>query len=490
MKIKIHTLALELNVSENTLIQWLTRKGYPGARGQDWLTPHLAKLARKELRSRVSSYASLRLERERTSHERFTASLPLPLELKRELEDQAVSREDYLTAQPSPYSRQKHARQVDSSHLQAEVNRSEMTPVRTPQPDPQSIVPTYVGRHVHPVDSDSQGDSDLMRRERARAELLLRRLEEQRVYHEERYHELRRRYERTVGERTQLRQTLYSMGQNQETLDLTCRELSQELDQTRREVNDLKRDLKAQEKMSSAIDQVTQQKQAWRAKALALEERVQTNQQLSVQLKELGMESLESQVRLFQTLLATPESAGQLFHSIKMVEHDEVKSMVERWVVPTCAHPQCHQINQLYRKLSLRVDRPSQCQVCGGQNEVRWFKRMTASCERSHIRRFLLVGAEEVHDRIRELSEGQAVDFRLISSRDESSDQRIYSRLENCDLLVSWPHDPLSTKVGDQYRSIAHRAGAPSLEIPGTQIELGKLTRFILNWVNRTGGRP
>jgi chromosome segregation ATPase len=337
---------------------------------------------------------------------------------------------------------------------------------------------------------ESQPDADLMKRERARADLLLRRLEEQRTYHEERYHDLRQRYERTISERTQLRQTLYGMGQNQETLDLTCRELSQELDQTRREVNDLKRDLKAQEKMSNAIDQVTQQKQAWRAKALALEERVQTNQQLSVQLKELGMESLELQVRLFQTLLTTPESASQLFHAIKMVEHDEVKTMVERWVVQTCAHPLCQQINQLSRKLSLRVDRPSQCQVCGGNAEVRWFKRMTASCERSHIRRFLLVGGEEIHTRIRELSEGQAVDFRLISSRDESSDQRIYSRLENCDLLVSWPHDSISMSVGDQYRSIAPRAGAHSLEIPGTKVELTKLTRLILNWVNRTGGRP
>ena len=175
---------------------------------------------------------------------------------------------------------------------------------------------------------------------------------------------------------------------------------------------------------------------------------------------------------------------------LRWCEHDEVKHMVERWVVQTCAHPLCQQINQLSRKLSLRVDRPHQCQVCGGHQEVRWFKRMTIACERAHVRRFLLVGAEDIHDRLRELSEGQAVDFRLISSRDESSDQRIYSRLENCDLLLSWPYDPTANHVGERYRAIAPSAGAPSLELPGTRFELVKLTRFILNWVSRTGGHP
>lgn len=460
MKIKVKALALELNISDNTLIHWLSRKGYSGARGQDWLTAHLARRARAELQTR-SSHPALGEQRQFLSAGLISPELKKSLEAS--IESQSVTQRSTTISESS--TQQSHPLTPKSE--------------RTPQ------------LSDHSTRGGEAEDASLISRERARADLLLKRLEEQKAYHEERYHELRKRYEHTIGERTQLRQTLYSMGQNQETLDQTCRELSQDLEQTRREVSELKRDLKAQDKMSTAIDQVTQQKQAWRAKALALEERVQTNQQLSAQLKELGMDSLELQIRLFQTLLATPESASQLFHAIKMVEHDEVRQMVSRWVVSTCAHPLCEQVNQLGRKLSLRVDRASQCQVCAGDQERRWFKRMTASCELAHVRRFLLVGAEGIHERLREFTEGKAIDFRLISSRDESSDQRILSRLENCDLLLSWPHESQDeVGAGARYRGLAPTAGAPSLELPGDRADLSQLSRFILNWVNRTGGHP
>ena len=97
-----------------------------------------------------------------------------------------------------------------------------------------------------------------------------------RGFHEQRYQELQRKYEHTVDERTELRQKLYAQQQNQETLDQTCRELSHELEHNRREVTELKQHLQAQEQMSKSIDRVNQQKQAWRARALALEEQVQT----------------------------------------------------------------------------------------------------------------------------------------------------------------------------------------------------------------------
>ena len=485
MKIKVKALANELNISDQTLIHWLTRKGYPGARGQDWLTPHLARRARAELRARAATQSL-------SQNHRFSNAPIISPELKRSLELSLHQRGDDLEGEEgSQQAISAHSSSHSSSHSSVPPQHVDRSSHHASYRD----APHAQNKHALTADherglNESHGQ-DLIQRERARADLLLKRLEEQRLYHEDRYQELRQRYERTIGERTQLRQTLYSMGQNQETLDQTCRELSQELDQTRREVNDLKRDLKAQEKMSTAIDQVTQQKQAWRAKALALEERVHTNQQLSAQLEELGMDSLEMQIRLFQTLLATPESAGQLFHAIKMVEHGEVRQMVSRWVVPTCAHPLCAQVNQLARKLSLRVDRASQCQVCSGDAEKRWFRRMMVSCEVAHVRRFLLVGAEDVHVKIRELTEGQSIDFRLISVRDESPEQRIRSRLENCDLLISWPHELTDDpSTGAKYRAVAEEMGAPSLEIPGTKAQLSKLARLILHWVNRTGGHP
>lgn len=472
MKVRIQTLIEELDISSQTLINWLTRRGYPGARPQDWLTPRLVELARLELGSRAlqSVGTPLRAEwRGQSRHARFQSGVA-----DQEMRGDETRHESRFSSslmlsadlQPTPES--------------ASESASEMG-LLPPLNDP-SI------QSWSEIDQLDNSERSLTERERARSDLLLKRLEGQRAHYEEREQELRRRYEQTVAERTQLRQTLYATKQNQATLDQTCRELTQELEQTQREVNELRRDLTAQEKMSNAIDQVTQQKKAWRAKALALEERVQTNQQVTNQLRELGMDSLELQVKLFQTLLSTPESASQLFHAIKMVEYDDVKKMVERWVVKTCAHPLCNQVNRLRNCLSLRIDRPQNCQVCQGEQNTRWFQRMMASCERAHVRRFLLVGGEKLYEEIRRLTEGKNIDFRLISAEDQSSDQRIQSRLESCDLLISWSRGSLSSEVSRKYLSIAKEIDRPTIILNGDQARLDQLARYTLNWVTRTGG--
>ena len=192
---------------------------------------------------------------------------------------------------------------------------------------------------------------------------------------------------------------------------------------------------------------------------------------------------------LFKTLLASPESASQLFNAIKMVEHEEVRLMVNRWVVKTCTHPLCNQVNILRRKLSLRVDRVHHCEVCGGDAEARWFERMVVACERAHIRRFLLIGGEDLHPRIRELTEGKNVDFRLLSINDQSSSQRIQSRLESCDLLLTWPRGALASEAGMNYRRIAPMVDCPLIDLNGDKADLSVLSRHVLNWVSRTGSR-
>ena len=125
MKVKINTLALELNISDNTLTHWLARKGYPGARSQDWLTPHLAKIARKELKPRSSSYASLSLNLEQHTPERFRSSLPLPIELRRELEEQAISKNSQI------YPPHHHKNLSDFQPPAVELNRPKTNPKHT-----------------------------------------------------------------------------------------------------------------------------------------------------------------------------------------------------------------------------------------------------------------------------------------------------------------------------------------------------------------------
>ena len=445
IKIRVHELASELDISERTLINWLSRKGYPGARAKDWITPNLARNARLALQRSDSRGTRLGQDARQGRHApRFAQRLNW---LKQEQFDHLPSQQDFNSSNP----------ELDQDLL------------------------------ASPSFEQAPQDNELLQRERDRSALLLKRLEGLRGFHEQRYQELQRKYEHTVDERTELRQKLYAQQQNQETLDQTCRELSHELEHNRREVTELKQHLQAQEQMSKSIDRVTQQKQAWRARALALEEQVQSNQQLGSQLKELGMNTLDQQIRLFQTLLASPESANQLFKAIKMVEHDQVKKMVNRWVVKTCAHPLCNQVNTLRKKLSFRVHRKHRCEVCKGNQEQRWFQRMVAGCERAQIKRFLLVGGESIHPRIRELTEGQYVDFRLIPSSDESSSQRIQGRLESCDLLITWPRGQLASEAGLAYRSLAPAAGCPLIDLNGEEADIATLSRQVLNRISRVG---
>ncbi|MAD60007.1 MAG: hypothetical protein CMH49_00655 [Myxococcales bacterium] len=454
LKIRVHELAGELDISERTLINWLSRKGYPGARGKDWLTPHLARNARNSLQRSGNKKLNQGQGRSATQPPRFTQRLSWS---NHEQFDHLPSQQDY----PSTTS-------LATNLQEADLQDNPTIPLNSGSDRPPS-------------------HDELVQRERDRSALLLKRLEGLRVFHEQRYQDLQWKYEHTVDERTELRQKLHAQRQNQETLDQTCRELSHELEHNRREVSELKQHLQAQEQMSKSIDRVNQQKQAWRARALALEEQVQSNQQLGSQLKELGMSTLDQQVRLFQTLLASPESANQLFKAIKMVEHEQVKKMVNRWVVKTCAHPLCNQVNTLRKKLSYRVHRAHRCEVCKGNPEQRWFQRMVAGCERAQIKRFLLIGGEKLHPRIRELTEGQHVDFRLIPSTDESSPQRIQGRLESCDLLITWPRGALASDAGLAYRSLAPTVDCPLIDLNGDLADIATLSRQILNRVSRVG---
>ena len=46
VKVRIYELAEELDISERTLINWLSRKGYPGARANDWLYEYHVSIVR------------------------------------------------------------------------------------------------------------------------------------------------------------------------------------------------------------------------------------------------------------------------------------------------------------------------------------------------------------------------------------------------------------------------------------------------------------
>ena len=187
IKIRVHELASELDISERTLINWLSRKGYPGARGKDWLTPNLARNARLTLRSGSKGTRLAQHTEQANQAPRFAQRLNW---LNQEQFDHLPSQQDY----------QSNAVNLASTNLGLDQE-----------------LPTYSS-----VDQAPQ-DNELLQRERDRSTLLLKRLEGLRVFHEQRYQDLQRKYEHTVDERTELRQKMYAQQQNQETLDQTCR---------------------------------------------------------------------------------------------------------------------------------------------------------------------------------------------------------------------------------------------------------------------------
>ena len=113
---------------------------------------------------------------------------------------------------------------------------------------------------------------------------------------------------------------------------------------------------------------------------------------------------------------------------------------------------------------------------------------MVARCEHFHIKRFLMVGGDEIHPRIRQLMEGQTVEFRLIQSSDQSSVPRIQSRLESCDLLITWRYCDENTQAGHSYRKVAPLINCPMVELSGSQADVHLLTRQVTLYLSRTGG--
>jgi len=462
MQIKVYRLAAELRVSERGLIKWLQERGYHEARSHDWLSGQLAQAARRAFGARSSSWMERR-ERAHSAelrqltavggadHRGFSAELPLPPEVLEGLKELGEP-----TAQPTAQP---------TAHAPSASAPSQAAPQLAAAPSSQG------GRELSPA---RDLGLELQRAQRA--------LDEQRRTYELQLQALRAQHDKALQERSVYRQKSIELEGDQSTITQAYEELSQERDALNAELSGLKQEL------TRTLEQGALQKEAWQARAQELEEQVQSGKRLPSQLRELGLEAFEDQVKLFQTLLSTAESATQFFSIIKMVDQSKVERLVEQWVVPTCVHPLCNQTNQLRDRLSLRVDRAKRCKVCTGELDRRWFQRMLASCERAHIKRLLLVGGEQSHPRLRALMEGQSISCRFISSQEASSIPRIQSRLGSADLLIVWPQASLNPEGPQSYLAQAPGVGCPSLELSGESADVAKMARQVLNLIQRGGG--
>ena len=465
MQIKAYRLAAELRVSEGTLLKWLHERGYPEARSHDWLSGQLAQAARRALGAQVRTPALSSALVSAQGNAPSTSST-------RRVSAELLSGLQALSTQPASAA---------SLHPASSVSPPEHPLSR---PYDAASAHAHSPSQAHSVSQESLKGEGSERSESLNRELvrLQQALTEQCASFELQLQSLRASHERASHERSLYRKQVLELEGQQATISQAYEELSLERDALREDQEALK------EELTRTLEQSSLQKEAWQARAQELEEQVHSGKRLPHQLKELGLEGFEDQVKLFQTLLSTPESATRFFRVIKMVDREGVKRLVDERVVPTCAQPMCNQTNTLRHKLSLRVDRSKRCGVCAGELDRRWFQRMLATCERAHVKRLLMVGGEEVHPRVRALMEGEAVSCRFISSQEVSALPRVQSRLGSADLLITWPEASLNPEMVEVYRAEAHTLGTLTVELSSECAEVSRLARAVLNLVQRSAG--
>jgi len=458
MQVKVYRLAAELRVSERVLIRWLQDRGYPEAKSHDWLSGQLAQAARRSFGAHEASWVA-RHERSRVNAQVAQRSYAMA----------GGPSGEFKSETPLPESVLEGLRAMSDQRSEPEA------------PLAQGHAATYARAEelVAPASPATAETSVKGRDPWVELERLQRAMEEQRRGAELQLQALRVQHDKALQERSAYRQKVLELEGDQSTITQAYEELRQEREELNSSVHHLQREL------TRTLEQGALQKEAWQARAQELEEQVQSGKRLPSQLRELGLEAFEDQVKLFQTLLSTTESATQFFSVIKMVDQTKVQQLVDQWVVRTCAHPLCNQTNQLRHQLSLRVDRAKRCEVCQGELDRRWFQRMLASCERAHVKRLLLVGAESIHPRLRALMEGEAISCRFISSQESSALPRIQSRLGSADLLIVWPSASLNSEVPLAYQREAPTVGCPHIELSGESAEVAKLAREVLNLILR-----
>lgn len=459
MQVKVYRLAAELRVSERILIRWLQERGYSEARSHDWLSGQLAQAARRSFGMHTKLWVERR-DRSGLAQATYQGS-------SYRMSD--VAEREFRSETPVPEGVLEGLRALnETSHSTRYVAQ-----------EPLNVANVEGTQRTRQQDTEQDKSSPKNRDPWLELERLQQAMEEQRRGSELQLQALRAQHDKVLQERSAYRQKVLELEGDQSTIAQAYEELRLEHEGLHERVELMQREL------TRTLEQGALQKEAWQARAQELEEQVQSGKRLPLQLRELGLEAFEDQVKLFQTLLSTTESATQFFSVIKMVDQSKIQQLVDQWVVPTCAHPLCNQTNKLRNYLSLRVDRAKRCEVCQGELDRRWFQRMLASCERAHIKRLLLVGAETMHARLRTLMEGEAISCRFISSQESSALPRIQSRLGSADLLIIWPDASANPEVAKAYQKEAPIVGCSYIELSGENADVGKMARQILNLILR-----
>ncbi len=286
-------------------------------------------------------------------------------------------------------------------------------------------------------------------------------------------------------DRTALKRRLQATSDELATLEQTCGELQEELRVTHEQLEHLENDSHSGQ-MLEELENATQREMAWRARALELERATHLGANLPALLQSLGLIDSRQQAQVLAALLQNRDTALPLLRAIRQVDHAVVEQLVTQRIRRTCAHPVCEQVTAQDDRVALRVDDDSECEVCHGSAERRWFTRMVQECGWAGVKRLLVIGGTpESHDKLRALSQGQPIEIRLVPADEPVQPARVEGRVEGCDLLILWSRQVVDEAVSESYAQFARASGRLVVPVLGVQSRVDNLARAVCNRLAR-----
>jgi hypothetical protein len=248
----------------------------------------------------------------------------------------------------------------------------------------------------------------------------------------------------------------------------------------------LDRDRKDRQGALEDLQQVMQREVAWRARALELERAHQLGTNLPLLLQGFGLADARQQSEVLRALLDNRDSATGLIRAIRQVDAAMIDKLVNQAVSRVCAHPVCNQVARIDERVAVRVDNGRDCEVCGGLSARRWFARMVRECSVAGVRRLLVIGGgDRIHAQLRDLSQGQPVDLRLVAATEGMQAARVRGRVEGSDLLVLWSDWVVTADVSGPYGQAAKAEGRPVVTVLGQTPDVVALARAVCNRLAR-----
>ena len=498
MKTKAYKLAAELGLQEQPVLDWLRAHGYPNVRRADTIRADVAQAARRALgRSRdwrSSPREASPSPREASPRERpvtrgrgGAAGRPEPALVP---DDGFKVSFAELLERHLPDDAEVGAEGVDTRATVPELpavvlDVRPIAPRRAPDPDALSLRLGHVEADRAQVVRDlaalrvhgerQAGELAQLRNALAEAKRNLNALEA-----------LRADIDRLQLDRLKLRQQLALVEDERTMLEHTCTELSEALDETRGALETAEQSRVGASASKTDLDAAVQREMAWRARALELERASQDGTNLNGLLEARGLRDSQDQVRALRALLDSRESAAAFVRALRNVDAGVIERLLGDRLARICAHPICNQVAGLGRRVVVRVDDDTRCDVCQGSCERRWFVRMVHECARAGVRRLLVIGGvQATHDRLRQLSQGQPVDLRLVATDEPVSLARAQGRVEGCDVLVVWSAELVEGTVTGPYVEAARAQSCPVVTVLGRSAGVSELARAVANRLAR-----